>query len=157
MDKGIKAYEAERAETLARLVLTRKKGVSFNTLVKRDAGLDFIVSMKDGKDEIIAAFGGIIVSTPDLLPDVGVATHYTKGWQEAKHLRTSFPLVLFLFSTADDQGYFGWLLRPRDGKLEWVPSLEMSKITKKSVNSIFETAESWNRTVTETLAMVPAE
>lgn len=108
--------------------------------------------MKDGKDEIIAAFGGIIVSTPDLLPDARVATHYTKGWQAAKHLRTSFPLLLFLFSTAD-----GWLLRPREGKLEWTPSLEMSKITKKSVDAIFETAESWNRTVTEALAAVPAE
>jgi len=111
--------------------------------------------MKEAKDELIAAFGGIIVSSPDLLPDEEAAKQYTKGWKEPKHLRSYFPLLLFLFSTANDQGYFSWLLRPHEGKLEWVSSLEMSKITKKSLDSIFETAERWNRTLTETFAKVP--
>jgi hypothetical protein len=157
MTKGIDRYEAERAEALARLILTRRRGVSFYTLGDRDSRLDFIVSMKEAKDELIAAFGGIMVSTPDLLPDEEDAQRYTKGWKEPKHLRTYFPLLLFLFSTADDQGYFSWILRPHEGRLEWVSSLEMSKITKKSLDSIFETAENWNRTLTEAFAKVPVK
>ena len=104
MTKGIEIYEAERAETLVRLVLTRRKGVRVYTLGDRDAGLNFLVSMKEEQDELIAAFGGILVSTPDLLTNEEAARRYMKGWKEPKHLRTYFPLLVFLFSTADDQG-----------------------------------------------------
>jgi hypothetical protein len=76
----------------------------------------------------------------------------TRDWKTPQHLRTHSPLLLFLFSTADDQGFFSWILRPQQGKLEWVSALEMSKITRKSLDAIFETAERWNRTLTETLA-----
>ena len=157
MTTAIERYEAERAEVLARLVLTPRKGVSFRTLGDRDSGLDFIVSMKEAKDEIVAAFGGMIVSTADPLPDEEAANHHMMGWKAPKHLRTHFPLLLLLFSTADDQGYFCWILKPHDGKLEWTSALEMNKITKKSLDSIFETAESWNRRLTETLTMMPVK
>jgi len=155
MTKTVEIYDAERAETLTRLILTRRKGVNVHILGHRGEGLDFIVSIKEAKNELIAAFGGIIVSTADYLPDEKAAERIVKGWKEPKHLRAHFPVVLFLFSTADDAGYFSWLLRPHEGQLEWVSSVEMRKITKKSLDSIFETAESWDKTLTDTLTRIP--
>jgi hypothetical protein len=110
-------YVGQRAELLARLVLTRKKGVKvIDTGAKEDLGLDMIVQIAEPvtKSGVAPVFGVQVKGTLSDLPDNAFADKYVAShWREWRTQQAFlFPAVFLLFSMEDDKGYFGWVMRP---------------------------------------------
>jgi hypothetical protein len=58
------------------------------------------------------------------------------------------PVVFLLFSMDGDQGFYSWLMEPKlEGKgapgLDFVETADMTKITRKSIDHLFDKVESW--------------
>jgi hypothetical protein len=110
-------YVGRRAELLARLVLTRRKGVTvIDTDATGDLGLDMIVQIAEpvAKSGVAPVFGVRVKGTLADLPDDASADKYVAShWREWRPPQAFlFPVVFLLFSMDGDKGYFGWVMRP---------------------------------------------
>jgi hypothetical protein len=157
-------YVAQRAELLAQLVLTRRRSVRVLSFKEpADIGLEFIVQLppllKGGKtSQPQSCFGVQVEGTSEPLEDERRATAYAK--QQWKHLSLKgfflAPIAFLLFSMEGDRGYFSWLMEPqvkpgRDPSLTRVTSPDMTKITKMSIDIVFDEVERWFEAMAEIL------
>ncbi|MCI0457597.1 MAG: hypothetical protein L0Z62_11555 [Gemmataceae bacterium] len=153
MTASVNKYVAERAELLARLVLTRRKDIRIVTFSDRaDLGIDMIVRLLKPvtDDQVYPYLGVVIMGTSESLEDEEVATKYAnRGW---KHHPTKalllFPTLVLLFSVEGDIGYYGWLVEPQVSSvlgpnLTRVTPLRMAKIGKNSVDEIIDRVTEW--------------
>jgi len=144
-------YDSLRAEMLAHLVLTRRKDVYVVDLNNGpDLGIDLFVRIGNKPSKAVPCFGVQVLGTDDNLLSMQVANRYAnRKW---KHQRASgyflFPVVVFLFSTSNDKGYFSWLVEPytppnEDPRLTPVEILEMTKLDKSAVDMILDRVLQW--------------
>ena len=149
-------YVAKRAELLAQLVLTRRKGVQLLSFtVGSHMGIDLIAQLPplrpSNHDKPIQPYLCVQVrGTSEPLEDEQTATAYAKRYWESEQPSGMFlsPVVSFLFSVDGDKGYFSWAMEPRvDGEegpsLSRVEVPEMTKITRKSIDAILDEVEKW--------------
>ncbi len=153
MTRSIETYIANRAELLANLVLTRRKDVSvLKFSVTDDAGLDLVarVPVRVHDEEIHASFGVVVMGTNEPLPNEHIATKHANA--RSKHGPSKgfflFPIVLFLFSMEEDQGYYSWLIQPHVTRDEGptlirISPLDMTKMSKKSVDHMIDQVRLW--------------
>jgi hypothetical protein len=149
-------YVAQRADVLARLVLTRRKGtrvIAFKD--SQDTG--FLVqlprSVENGKNKSPQPCLAVYVQgTDDRLDDERRAAAYSReSWKELSDKAFDFylaPVVFLLFSMEGDQGYFSWVLEPHVDRangpsLTRVESPAVVKISKKSIEDVFDRVEEW--------------
>ncbi len=145
-------YVAQRAKLLAELVLTRRKGVrllSFTEAADTGHGLIAQLSVPDlGHDRQIQPYLNVQVQGTDE-PLEGEHTATACGKRHWKPLSLFMaPAVFLLFSMEGDQGYFSWMLEPqvdpkRGPTLTWVEAPEMTKITKKAIDEMFDRVDEW--------------
>ncbi|MCI0682467.1 MAG: hypothetical protein L0Y71_10205 [Gemmataceae bacterium] len=153
-------YDMKRAETLTQLVLTRRRDVNLVFVgTHQQLGFDFLATVGQpiGKG-ILPTFGVEVRATPDPLDDQSVAVKFlTQNWKH-RHSK-GFPLcpiVVFLFSVENDQGYWSWLMEPsvsKDGRptLDRVSEFDLKKITGKSIDGLIHRVEEWYQAVVETI------
>ena len=146
-------YVAKRAELLAQLVLTSRKGVRLVPFTEAsNAGVGLVAQLPGradlGPDKMIQPYLHVQVKgTADLLEDEHSAAVFAKRhWKPVSLLMA--PAVFLLFSMEGDRGYFSWMLEPRTerGKgttLTWIQAPEMTKINKKAIETIFDKVEQW--------------
>src|SRR5204863_232628 len=108
-------YIEQRAELLANLVLTRRKDLIVTTLNESaDIGIDLFVSVitKEVGEGVVPSFGVEVKGTVNPLEDESSANKY--GNRQMKHWKSRgfemMPLLVFLFSMENDQGYYSWLM-----------------------------------------------
>jgi hypothetical protein len=158
-------YTAQRAELLANLVLTRRKDLDVRRLgTMDDIGLDYIVRVAhQSPDSPINPYFGVQVrGTSKELPDeraaARLANHIRKDQTAGGFLLA--PLLLMLFSMEDDQGYSGWLMEPIEGEqgpsLERVQSMEMQKITTRTIDETVTKVISWFDATADVLLKHPS-
>ena len=155
----VSKYTAKRAEVLAELVLTRRKGARLLSFTEAsDTGIDFIAQLPAGtgvgRGRQIQPYLNVQVrGTDDPLEDEDTATRYAK--RHWKPLSFSMgPAVFLLFSMEGDLGYFSWMLEPevdsvKGPSLAWAFAPEMTKITRKSIEDVFERTEQWFKAMSE--------
>jgi hypothetical protein len=144
---------ARRAYQMARLILTRPKGVTvIDGGVKSDAGVDLVVHINEPAHPsgIIPVFGVQVKGTAQPLPDEKAANKYVASYWREWHSEGSylFPIVLMLFSVEDDTGYFGWIMRPDvpdDGDPTLVKSNVplLAKIQHGVMSTVFSRVYKW--------------
>ncbi len=153
-------YVAKRAELLAQLVLTRRKGVGLLSFTEAaDTGLGLVAQLPVpdlGHDRQIQPYLNVQVQgTEEPFEDDRSATACGKRHWKPFSLFMA-PAVFLLFSMEGDQGYFSWMLEPRvdDEKgptLTWVENPEMTKITRKSIEHVFDRTEEWFKAMADIL------
>jgi hypothetical protein len=153
MTTSVDKYVGERAELLAKLVLTRDKNLEAVPLSERaDFGLDMIVRIHPpiAHGDVLPHFGVNILGTSIHLNDEDMATKVANlQWQDRPGKSVYlFPTIVMLFSVDGDSGYYSWLLEPHVGKdrmptLTKVSPLGMTKISKKTVDDIVEEVKDW--------------
>jgi hypothetical protein len=103
-----------RADLLAFLRLTDRDDLLVDRLASRQAGTDFRVAMGKGRGQAERAFRVVFEGVPGWVarPDDlhAVLDREIKGAEQSDEL---LPLVVFVFTMDDDQGYYGWILEPR--------------------------------------------
>jgi hypothetical protein len=150
-------YTAKRAELLAALVLTRREGA--RVVAFKDPQEDgFLVQLPrpdEGakKNQHLQPYFSVHVGgTNDRLDDERRAAAHVRGlWKGLSEEGFGFflaPVVFLLFSMEGDQGYFTWVLEPRVDRekgpsLTRVESPEMTRITKRSIEEVFDRVEEW--------------
>jgi hypothetical protein len=160
MSDSVAEYVEKRAELLAHLVLTRRKDVRvFKFQESEDAGLDLVARLLTpvGDGEIYPTFGIQVMGTDEPLANERVATKYAMNrWRHrASKGNFLFPIVVLLFSMEGDQGYFSWVMQP-DVTNEASPtltrvSLDMTRITKASIDEMVEDVVHWFQATAELL------
>jgi hypothetical protein len=145
-------YVAKRAELLATLVLTRQKDVHLARFqAPQETGMDLLVqlpSLKGGDKGYQPYIGVEVMGTDDSLETEDEATVYANRHREDRPAGFCLsPIVLLLFSMDGDKGYFSWLMEPKVTKegptLTRASSLNMTKITKISIDVIFRESADW--------------
>jgi hypothetical protein len=152
MTTSVNRYVTERAELLARLVLTRRKDLRVVTFDDRaDLGIDMLARMLKpvaGMD-IYPHFGVEIMGTSEPLGDEQAATRYAnRNWKHRPKGFLLFPIIVFLFTVEGDIGYYSWLMEPHVSEekgpgLARLSPLHMAKIGKRSVDEIVSRVEAW--------------
>jgi hypothetical protein len=157
-------YIARRADLLAQLILTRRKGVRILTFDdESDAGIDLIAQLPPlaggGHDGTIKSYVCVQVKgTSGALEDEAAAVEYIRKLWKPISEKTYFmaPVVFLLFSMEGDQGYFSWVMEPRVDREEGpsltrVESPEMTRITRKSIDGMLDEVEKWFKAMSEVL------
>src|SRR4051812_11435597 len=101
MSDSVQHYVDERAVLLAKLVLTRRKGVEVITTGDRfDIGLDLFVRVsKPVAGQFLPSFGVQIIATSDPLGyEAAASRHANKRKPPSVKGSFLFPIVVFLFS-----------------------------------------------------------
>jgi hypothetical protein len=157
-------YVAKRAELLARLVLTRREGarvIAFED--PQDTG--FLVQLPHSRDRgrskapqpSVAVY---VKGTDDRLEDerraVANCRELWKGLSDKAFDFYLAPVVFLLFSMEGDQGYFSWVMEPhvdrdRTPSLTRVEAPEMTRISRKSIEELFDRVEEWSEATAEIL------
>jgi len=148
-------YVGRRAELLAQLVLTRRKGVSVFSVGNADIGIDLVANLPPmrvkGLEKPVQPSLAVLVkgTSVELDGEVDANTYARSTWKplSANPLILS-PVVVLLFSMERDQGFYSWLMEPRlygEGApgLDFVDTPDMTKITRKSIDHVFDRVESW--------------
>jgi hypothetical protein len=148
-------YVGRRAELLAQLVLTRRKGVSVFSLGGADIGIDLVahlppIPVKGLEEPIQPSLAMLVKGTSVELDREEDASSYAKrAWKplSANPLILS-PVAVLLFSMEGDHGFYSWLMEPRlhgEGApgLDFVETPDMTKITRKTIDDMFDKVESW--------------
>ncbi len=148
-------YVGRRSELLAQLVLTRRKGVSVFSLGNGDIGIDLVAHLppmpvKGLEKPIQSSLAVVVKGTSAALDREEDANSYAKRtWKplSANALILS-PVVVLLFSMEGDRGFYSWLMEPRlygEGVpgLDFVETPDMTKITRKTIDHVFDEVESW--------------
>jgi hypothetical protein len=168
MNESVTDYVGQRAKLLASLVLTRRKDIRLITLdAPQDSGIDLLAQMTTPvmNGQVLPSFGIEVKGTGEPLIDEHSATKFANHSRKHWPFQGLFflPIVVFLFSMEEDQGYFSWLMQPHVSKedgptLFRVASLEMKKITKKSVDSMIHQVEQWSEAMGEvSMKFAPAK
>ncbi len=139
-----------RAELLAQLVLTRREGVSVFSINCHDIGIDLVALLppkliKGLEKPIQPSLAVLVKGTSVELDREEDANSYAKrNWKplSANPLILS-PVVVLLFSVEGDHGFYSWLMEPKlygDGApgLDFVETPDMTKITRKTIDEVFE-------------------
>jgi hypothetical protein len=149
-------YINQRANLLARLVLTRRKGIlvfpfpeDSDKRPPRAEGTDFIAIFQ--KANIVGAhLFARVKGTNEVLKDEQAAFAYcSEDWKLMYAEPSLFaPTVFLLFSVEGDQGFFSWVLEPqvdreKGSTLTQVESPVMRKINRKSMEELFDRVEEW--------------
>jgi hypothetical protein len=155
-------YIAQRADLLAQLVLTRRKGARIVSFAQaNETGIDFIAQLPplpdEGHDGKIKPYLCVHVKgTSATLEDERAAAAYSRQHWKPISGKAFFlaPVIFLLFSMEGDQGYFSWVMEPRVDReqgpsLTWVESPDMTKITKKSIEDVFDRTEQWFKAMAE--------
>jgi hypothetical protein len=161
-------YTEERAELLAKLILTRRKDLQVVSFADREElGIDMIVRiLQAGADEQMVSpyFAAQILGTSDLLEDEDAATKFAN--RNGKHRPTQMlwlcPILVLLFTVERDVGYYAWLLKPdvsaKEGpSLTRVQSLSMKKLSNKTVDEIIRQVRDWFEAMRELLGKHASE
>lgn len=155
-------YVAKRAELLARLVLTRRKGVEVFPLPQVSDTLTHITAHLPTPEGSVTQLNPYLVvqvkGTSEALEDERKATAYGRRHWKPMY-PTGFliaPIIFLLFSVEGDQGYFSWMLEPRidpekGPNLTWLESPDMTKISRKSIDNVFDKVEEWFEAMSEVL------
>lgn len=156
-------YVNNRAELLANLFLTRRRGVRVLSLADtQDSGLDLLVRLpaslpEEDAEQFEPSFGVQIKGTNESLEDEALATKYANEQWRRRDPKPLFlaPVLILLFSMEGDHGFYSWLMQPKVGKegpiLARVSPLQMKKLTKKAVENLFDEVEEWFVAMTEML------
>jgi hypothetical protein len=148
-------YVGRRAELLAQLVLTRRKGVSVLSLGSGDVGIDLVahlppIPVQGFVKPIQPSLAVLVKGTSEELDRVEDASAYAReSWKprSANPLILS-PVVVLLFSMEGDQGFYSWLEKPRlypEGApgLVFLEKPDKIKSTLKSIEHVFDEVEAW--------------
>lgn len=162
MADSLTKYTDERAELLAKLILTRRKDLQLVSFEDRqDLGIDMIIRMSNpqGAEELVAPyFAAQIMGVSDPLENEEAATKYaSRNWKRrpAKSLWLC-PILVMLFTVEGDVGYYSWLMEPDVGKedepsLTRVSSPSMRKLNNKAVDEIIERVREWFEAMSDLL------
>src|SRR5947209_19865728 len=117
MTNSVADYVGQRAELLARLVLTRRKDVRVFPLGdESDVGLDFIAHTTTPISGLPANpyFGVQVKGTANALDDERTANRLANQFVRDVPAKAFIlaPIVLMVFSMEDDRGYWGWVMEP---------------------------------------------
>ena len=139
-----------RARILAMVQFTSRFDLQVNDFPE-ESGLDLLVRIVSDGPGYQKFFGVQLKSTNTPLPDAERATGYlgkTKlvGKQSPKY---SFPVIVLLFSMADDKGYFAWTIEPllnRSGepKLKVHEHLSFAPFNRSSLETIVNRVNEWH-------------
>ena len=157
-----------RKNLLTQLGFSSRPGVSVLSLDNEDDdGNDALVLCpleKAGKVKQLQPFFAIHVNrTSESLEDEQQATEFVAQlWKRALN-RGNFlaPTLLFLFSTEDDRGYFGWVMEPKvdellGATLTRITSPRMTAISKEAIDAVFDEVARWFKAMAEILLQAKA-
>jgi hypothetical protein len=148
-------YVGRRAELLAKLVLTRRPGVSVFPFDSADIGIDLVAHLPairvPGLEKPIQPSLGVVVkgTSSKLEREEDANSHARKAWKPlSENPLILSPVAVLLFSMEGDHGFSSWLMEPRlNGKgppgLEFVEAPDMIKVTRKRIDGMFDKVESW--------------
>jgi hypothetical protein len=159
-NETIAHYTSQRAELLARLALTRNRGVQvIDAGAKDDLGLDLIVRITEPvlPSEVVPVFGVQVKGTSRKLPNNASADKYVAEhwghWRPPQFYL--FPIVFLLFSVDDDEGYFGWVMRP--DVIDGSPTLTkaevpaMASVKHRALDTVFGRVYKWFGAISKTI------
>lgn len=146
----VRSLKAHRARILAMVQFTSRTDLQVSD-IQEDGGLDLLVRIVSDGPGYQKYLGVQLKGTNTSLSDAERATHYlgkTKlvGKQSLKY---SFPVIVLLFSMADDKGYFSWSIEPlvnRSGepKLKLHEQLTFAAFDRLSLETIVNRVNEWH-------------
>jgi len=152
----------ERVRALATMYLTRRKDLSLN-FDEKEGGIDLLVDIlpATGHDEEAGRrMFGVELKGANGSISIDQAQRQFKSAFKGKYRVPGlpFPLCLFLFTMADNQGYFAWLIEPaiQNGlsKLRAVddkPSVRI--LDKAALDEIIESVNKWYEVFYRTISV----
>ncbi|SOD02656.1 protein of unknown function [bacterium JGI 053] len=111
MIRDMRQFLAERAELLAFIHLTRREDLIVNRLESADSGVDFLVTLVLGGAPTGRMFG-IQVQASEGSATCPRDLHAPGDLPFRDVADVPLPLCRFVFTMADDKGYYGWLKEP---------------------------------------------
>jgi hypothetical protein len=153
MSNSVAEFVSQRAELLARVVLTRREDIRILMLDdKRDVGIDLIAHIMTANPGLPTNpyFGVQVKGTANPLDDKRAANRL------ANQLVRNFtakafilaPIILMIFSMEADRGYWGWIMEPlvdgpKSPSLHRAEKMEMTEINNESLDDLFSRVTSW--------------
>jgi hypothetical protein len=153
MPNTIARYVAHRAELLARVVLTRRKDIHILALgEKANVGIDLIAHIMTPNPGLPANpyFGVQVEGTANALEDRKAVNRMASQVVRETTTRPFLlaPIILMIFSTEGDRGYWGWVMDPivnggNSPSLHRVARMEMVELSNESLDDLFSRGISW--------------
>lgn len=157
MSNSIAEFVGQRAELLAKVVLTRRKDIHILDLgEKADVGINLIAQIMTPIVGLPANpyFGVQVKGTANPLDDNKaanrMANHVVRDMTARAFLLT--PIILMIFSMEGDQGYWGWVMEPfvdgpNNPSLHRTARMEMTEISNESLDDLCSKVISWFETM----------
>ncbi len=150
-------YVAERAKTLARLYLSRRKDLVV-TQPGKDVGLEFIVYLGKEGEPAIRQFGVFLRGTKSAATEAGLDRSLRPTMQGFARVGPfPYPTCLFHFTMDDDQGYFTWVTEPvveeDSPRLVMHEAPHVRKLDKAALDEIADRVDRWYDTFFRRIAV----
>ncbi len=140
-------FIAERAKTLARLHLSRRKDLLI-TQPGKDVGLEFIVYVSKEGEPAIRQFGVFLRGTKSATTEAALDKLLRPTIQRLARIGPfPYPTCLLHFTMDDDQGYFTWVTEPEvteDGpRLVMHEAPHVQKLDRAALDEIVDRVDRW--------------
>jgi hypothetical protein len=140
----------QRAESLAVVYLTRRDDLMV-ARQQEDSGLNLLVTIGKNEKPGDRVFGVIVRASIDLPKSTersGIIKIPHKISQIKSPIELPVPVCLFYFTTADDRGYYRWLLEPDTSERDYAylkqrTNKEFKKLTDNEMSKIVSQVNSW--------------
>jgi hypothetical protein len=149
MKRNMQAFMAKRADLLAFVHLTRRDDVVVDQPAAADFGVDYLVSLAGQGVPPGRIFGVQVKAHDGCVAHPGDLDHALRLRIKRQHLAAApLPLCLFVFTMADDRGYYGWLKEPVVGVdgiavLRPVDSIQWHDLNGDGLSEILQAVNDW--------------
>jgi hypothetical protein len=155
MNETTSKFVENRAETLARELLTRRPDVVIHPFDDND--LTFVVTLSPSASLKIQGFSpfGVIVWGTDksVSSETAASSFATRRWKGEDELSKSshtyfLPVIALLYPVNEDDGYYAWISEPhvpKDSPPKLIPNehLDCTKIRRNSLDKIVQQVAEW--------------